>query len=209
MDKIEGALLNAVGERAITYGFNPRPQGQTFVRRMADGQQAFHLAFIEHPSDFDVVGDVAVRFDAVENLINQFHPRLSNRLKLQTYTVGAELGNIAGEGQKRWTVASTDDVLPVADDIVGYFQKVGLPYLETMSSMRNAYRALTLPGSAGWMHSPIHAARAKRIVALAKLLEGSQEMSRRIDENTKFLESTGDSGIQDFKKFAVSISTEN
>jgi ribosomal protein S12 methylthiotransferase accessory factor YcaO len=60
---MQRALLEAVGARITALGFDGKPVGQSFLRRIPDGRVSFHLAFVKHPEDFDVVADVGVRFD--------------------------------------------------------------------------------------------------------------------------------------------------
>jgi hypothetical protein len=205
MKEIQRALLMAVGQRIAAHGFESKPVGQSYLRRSAVGREAFHLAFIKHPRDFDVTADVAVRIDDLEDLVNADNNLLSKKERKQTYSLGAELGNISGERPKRWTVASTADVDPVADQIVARFKTVGLPYLNRASSLEAAYQLLTSPGRGAWLHSPIHASRAKRVVALAKILGRTDELQARVNENIQFLERLNDPGLQEFKQFAEQL----
>jgi len=205
MMEIERALLDAVGARIAADGFESKPVSQSFLRRVPAGRASLHLAFIEHPRDFDVVADVAVRIDDLEDLVNTNNPLLSQKEKGQTYSVGAELGNIAGEGQMRWNVASSADVNQVADQLVAAFKAIGLPYLDRAATPEGAYKLLTSPGREAWLHSPIHASRAKRIVGLAKILGRADELPVRARENLLLLEDTKDLGLQDFMRFVADI----
>lgn len=54
--------------------------------------------------------DVAIRFDKLENLINENNKFLSEREKKATFSIGAELGNIREGRQKRWTVSGEGDI---------------------------------------------------------------------------------------------------
>lgn len=205
MKNIQRALLDAVGVLVSDYGFTSKPSGQSFLRAFPGGRASLHLAFIKHPADFDVVADVAVRFDDLEDMVNATNARLSKAEKKQTYSLGAELGNIAGTGQMRWQVTPDSDVEQVAQRIAGAFTRIGLPYLEAASTLAGAYGLLTTPGKGASLHSPIHASRAKRVVALAKLLGRHEEFESRIAENLKFLEETEDFGLQDFKRFVADV----
>lgn len=205
MKDMQRALLEAVGRRIVALGLEGRPVGQSFLRRFDGGRAAFHMAFVEHPHDFDVVADVAVRFDQVEDLVNGNNTLLSKKEKGQTYSLGAELGNISGQGQLRWNVASVADVERVADQLVESFKAIGLPYLDIVSTMDGAYKALSSPGSAGFLHSPIHGSRAKRVIALAKIVGGPDELAARTSENLQFLETLKDPGLQDLKRFVVGL----
>jgi hypothetical protein len=205
MKEIRRALLMAVGQRVAANGFDSKPITRSFLRRSPVGREAFHLAFINHADDFDVKADVAVRIDDLEDVVNADNTLLSKKERKETYSLGAELENIAGEGPKRWTVASSADVDPVADQIVARFKTVGLPYLNRASSLEAAYQLLTSPGRGAWLHSPIHASRAKRVVALAKILGRTDELQARVNENIQFLERLNDPGLQEFKQFAEQL----
>ena len=89
MKNIQRALLEAVGVRVVGLGFDSKASGQSFLRSIPGGRTSLHLAFIEHPRDFDVVADVAVRFDLLEALVNASNSLLSKREQGQTYSLGA------------------------------------------------------------------------------------------------------------------------
>lgn len=205
MKEIQRALLAAVGSRIAALGFEGKPVGQSFLRRIPDGRVSVHLAFVEHPKDFDVVADVAVRFDRLEELVNANNSLLSKKEKEQTYSLGAELGNISGSGQKRWSVASLADVGRTADQIVDSFKAIGLAYLDKASTMEGAWQLLASPGRDAWLHSPIHASRAKRVVGLASIMGRVNELERLARENAQLLEELKDPGLLDFKRFVASL----
>lgn len=205
MKDIQRALLEAVGVRVVALGFDGKAVGQSFLRRISGGRASLHLAFIEHPKDFDVVADVAVRFDQLEDLVNATNSLLSKREKGQTYSLGAEIGNISGDGQRRWSVASLADVDTVADQVVTSFKEVGLPYLDRASTLEGALRLLTSPGRDAWLHSPIHASRVKRVVGLVKVMGRVDELEARAREGALLLEEIKDPGLLDFKRFVVGL----
>src|SRR5262245_50307534 len=126
-------LLGRVGKRLGEYDFKARPNSNGFERQFGGGRQGFHLAFVKHKVDFDVYADVAIRFDALEDLITATATHLSSKKKIETYSIGATLGNISGESDLCWTVAKWTDVEPVAEAIITSFLRFGLPYLERYS----------------------------------------------------------------------------
>lgn len=205
MKELQSELLEAVGQRIAEYGFKYKASEQAYLRAIPDGRSCLHLAFIRHQHDFDVVADVAVRFDQLEDLVNSSNTLLSKKEKGQTYSLGAELGNISGEGQKRWSLASSSEVERVADQLVECFKAIGLPYLDRASNLEAGYQLLTSPGRDAWLHNPIHTARSKRVVGLAKILGRTDEFAELVSESLQFLEGTKDFGLQDFKRFIASI----
>lgn len=85
------------------------------------------------------------------------------------------------------------------------FKAIGIPYLERASNLEGAYELLTSPGRTAWLHSPVHAAQAKRIVGLAKILGRTDELAVQIDENFQLLEGMKDFGLQDLQRFVAGI----
>jgi len=77
---------------------------------MPGGRQSFHSAFVNHDTDFDVTADVAIRFDAVGDMVNSSETLLSEPEKRGTYTLGTELGNLDGTSHQRWTIEQESDV---------------------------------------------------------------------------------------------------
>jgi hypothetical protein len=101
---------------------------RSFECRRGNVTWHLHLAFITHrDDDFDVVVDVAVE-----------HKRGRERVCI----VGAELGNIRGTGQHRWTVASVDDVPIATQGILDEFSATGLPFLERYSNLPEILRVM-------------------------------------------------------------------
>jgi len=195
----------AVGERLKRFGFNEKPRDQTFYRLIRGGRAAIHLALVPHQDDFDVTVDLAVRLDQVEDLINANNTNLNRREKTQTYTLGAEMGNLLGNAPIRWTVKVAVDVAPVADEIVAKFKVFGDDYLNRAETLEGAFTLLTATGRDGWINSPIPGARAKRIIALAVLLGYSDKLPGLIDENIRMLIETKDFSLQSFRDFVATL----
>ena len=61
IEVLQATLLESVGTKLATHGFKKRV-GQSFLKGYDWGKAAIHLSFIEHPNDFDVTVDVAIRF---------------------------------------------------------------------------------------------------------------------------------------------------
>ncbi|MGH7953764.1 MAG: hypothetical protein ACREFE_17845, partial [Limisphaerales bacterium] len=142
--ELQKKLLNEVAIIVAKHGFSPKPKGQSFRMQKPFGWASFHLSFILHEStDFDVTTDVALRIDAVENLINEDNNLLSNAEKLQTATIGCELGNLSEGQQKRWNIASDNDVELVAESIHDALASVAIPYIERYSNLQEIFAVLS------------------------------------------------------------------
>jgi len=161
MKELRNGLLAQVGDRLRPLGFRPRKSYRDYYRDVGQARQFFQISFINLPSDFDVTANVAVRHHAVEDALNQKRSYLNEAEKKQTATVGAELGNIIGIGQHRWTVAVVDDIPFAADSIASYFERAGLPFLERFTSLEETFRVLRDDGKEAQLICPIPDKRAR------------------------------------------------
>ena len=191
MRELKKDLLSELGRLLAPHGFTKRSKRleQSFRKKVAIGWHFFHVSFIPHKDDFDVTADVAMRVDAVEDLLNQVRKDLSGlpqpkREQKETATIGAELGNIAGTGQRRWTVNSSRDVVPVASDIVEALKEIGLPYLEKYSDLDRLLGSLSRHDRNSWHLVPFDDVRRMVVVAVAHVL-GRKDLTARFAEEGK------------------------
>ncbi|HEU4730474.1 MAG TPA: hypothetical protein VFT22_21395 [Kofleriaceae bacterium] len=205
--ELEQALLQELGRRLVRFGFSSRPKGQTFSRSIDGGRVAVHISFIEHAADVDVTTDVAIRFDAVEDLVHRSDKLLSPKHKAQTYTLGVELGNLERGEPFRLTLATRGDVPHVAEATMTKLESVGLPYIERHSRPETAYDLLSKDDRAVWMHAPIHAERAKRACALLAIMGRQSEIADLAARKRAFLQSINDPGAAAFTRFVAELST--
>ncbi|WP_305910075.1 DUF4304 domain-containing protein [Methylomarinum sp. Ch1-1] len=203
--ELQKNLLSSVGEKLTAFGFGKKAKQQSFYRSIEGGWACVHLSFINHADDFDVTVDVAIRFDEVEDLVNSKNNLLTKKEKERTCTLGIELGNLSVGEQKRWSISSEEQISLVADSILEDFEKFGNPYLLKYSSVNSAYELLSSDEKSVWKHCPFHATRAKKAIAIAKLL-GQSDIQGQISTRKKFLQEMKDFGLSDFVSFANSLS---
>jgi hypothetical protein len=187
-------LFEKVGTALREHGFAGRRRTQNFIKTTPGGRWSFHLAFIAHAADFDVTADVAVGIDALEQLV---HENDEERAR-HSYSLGAELGNVADGRQKRWTVSGVDDLDSVSESIIAAFLQIGLPNLEKFSVPETALEALSGDDTTSWLHSPLHGERAKRALGLAFLLHDRNSFDELAARKTLFLTSRSDFGLPSF-----------
>lgn len=199
--ELERALFEEVSSKIANYGFTGNSRDSCFYKRTSFGRLAFSLAFIRHRDDVDLTVHMAVRFDELENLVNENNQLLSKAQKKGTFSLGIELGNLMEGRPKRWTVASLQDVGPVAQSIINSFLAIGLPYLQKHSDMQTALEVLSGDDKEAWLHSPFHDARAKRAIGLAFLSGDRERFSRLVAAKTEFLTARNDSGLSSFLQF--------
>jgi hypothetical protein len=203
---LQNKLLHEVGGAISEYGFSPKPVGQDFYQKRPFGRASLHLSFIPHDqTDFDVTGDVALRVDAVENLINEDRA-LSKSVKVRTATVGAELGNIERGKFIRYNVADEWDITPAVDGLVSSLVRAGLPYIERCSNLERMLELLASNDSSSWLYSPFPAARCERAIALAFVLGKYERLDLLIEQCESFLRAKNDpGGVRRFQELAAKL----
>lgn len=202
---LQDGFLAALARRMAEHGFESRSRDQAFVRKTPFGQQTFHVSFIKHAHDCDVTADVAIRIDALEDLLNERNEALSKSEKKKTHSMGAELGNISEGQQRRWTLASEDDIPEAVSSTMALFESVGLPYLEKYSNLEQALAALSGDDRPSWLNAPFHDLRAKRAIGLAFVLGHHERLDDLIAAKNRFLKERHDSGLDRFLAFAKDL----
>lgn len=201
-------LLNEVAPRMVAYGFEPKVKGQSVYRKTAEGHWAFHVSFMRHEHDLDVTADMAVRIDAIEDLVNQYDEGLKPSEKRRTTTLGAELGNLSVRAPLKWTLRTTSDVPEVVDDLVRSFGEIGLPYLKSHARIKEAYKLLLSDAPEDRRHAPIIGARYMRVLAASYLLK-SAEFEKLAEEYEVELSKVNDLYSADFKALAAGLIQRN
>lgn len=196
--ELEKDLIKKLAERVGEHEFDTRAKAQSFYKQTPFGRVALHLAFIEHATDFDVTVDIAIRFDALEDIINEGNSHLTASEKRRTFSIGAELGNISEWEPKSWTVRSPADLEEVSRSIMDAFVDIGIPYIEKYSNMETALDALSGDDKATWLLSPFHDYRAKQAICLAFLLGQRDRFFDLVAAKTEFLTSIKHPGLQSF-----------
>jgi hypothetical protein len=164
-----------------------------------------HISFIEHEHDIDATVDVAIRFDAVEELVNRSNGLLTRKEKAETFTMGAELGNLERGMPYRVTVTERSDVERAAEQLLAKIEAVGLPYFELYSRLESAYHVLARDDRDAWVYSPIHAKRATRACALLAVMGRHSEIEELGKQKLAFLASVTDPGSVGFSRFLAEL----
>lgn len=171
LSAVEKHLLGEIGLRLNRSGFNNKRIGQSFRRATSFGWESIHVAFVRHPpADFDVIVNFGIRIDAVQDVILGDDPLLTVSDRKNSATVGCELGNLTGQGQRRWTVSSEEDIPSVAAQIVGECEVSIFPIFEKYASPAAIYADLTQDEMTAELLAPFPASRAKIIEALSTIV---------------------------------------
>jgi hypothetical protein len=135
-------LMELCRERLTQYGFDPKGRGQSVYKTTPFGKWAFHLNYLESVYGLQVIADVAVRFDAVEDLVN-FYPvndLLKDAERRHTFTVGTNFG--VGGRPPQWEIEFEREILEAAASIMELFMTEGIEFLERNSTLEGAFRTL-------------------------------------------------------------------
>lgn len=169
--ELQRQLFDRLGYFMKPHGFIPKPADNSFRSGASFGWASIHLTFIRHPpTDFDVVVGASIRFDAVENMTQDADSLVKPSDRKKSATIGCELGNLLGVGQKRWTVASDGDIGPVASEIVIECEATLLPFIQRYSDLGHVLETLRAGGERAGLISPLEAKRDRTIEALSKML---------------------------------------
>jgi hypothetical protein len=192
------ALLSDLGPKLKSLGFTKK-RGQSFERVTESGRQACHVSFIEHEADFDVTADIAIRFDAVEELLNKGDGLMTKSEKAETFTLGCELGNLTRGEQMRWTVSGPSDIPKVSEAIAAAFESAGMRYFDDLSSMERAFEVLS-DDELGQLHMPIDLRRTQSAIVLAYLLDRG-DLPAMVERKRKYLLSRDEPRMAVFEDF--------
>ena len=199
---LQKELIAQITPQLAEMGFAFKAKTRSFYRDIKGGKQILHLTFINHPGDFDVTADVAVRIDALEDLVNAGNQTISASERALTASVGAELGNISAGQPKRWKVASEADVAHAVSGVLGEFRSTGLPYLERFCSLEEIMSVLAGDDPASRLHSPLHTPRAMRALGAAFLLGRWDRFDEIAETKSRYLAERKDFGLGTYTAFA-------
>jgi hypothetical protein len=203
--RIERYLLGGVAHAYATQGFVLKPDLQLCIRSFNGGWQALHLNFVELSDALGVSADVAIRFDAVENIANAASSLLTNKEKAATATMGCELGRLRDGKGVLLIVRSMEEAADALAQFVELINTVGMSYLDRYSDLNVAYEALVQDRPEGWMHKPGHAERAKRVCAMLVVMGRRAEVAGVAREKLDFMASVGDLSRPLFERFLASV----
>ena len=195
-------LLMGLADQIGTFGFNPKVLGQSFYQVVPTGKWVFHISFIAHKTDFDLTADVAVRVNAIEDIVNEYDTKLTTAEKRKSMTLGGELGNISEGVPRRWTVSSVEDIPAACDGVIKAFQRIGLPFLQKHSDAAAAHRVLVSSRQADLLLAPVLGPRYMRAVASAYVTGNTNEVDALSSRYEAELSETEDLYLEDFQSLA-------
>ncbi len=151
ISELQSKLIDRMKEHLSEWKF---VKGDRTFKKMIDGNVwHFHISCINHSADFDCTGDVAVEFKSE---------------KVRICIVGAELGNIEGVVQKRFSVSNEQQVIESADALYNYFCAVGIPFLHRYNLPSVVVDTLISGGKEALLISPVVSLHKQQIDGLVE-----------------------------------------
>lgn len=199
--RLSNQFLLEIAKHVGKYGFSNKIKEQSFEKKTDFGKVCMHFSFIKFSEYFGITLDVGIRFDDLENLIHETNNLIPQRRKKETYSMGCELGNLSQGKPKCWAIEKDDDIIPVVLEIISFFEKVGIPYLEKYSDMCKAKEALSGDGPSAWLYSAIDNKRAKNAVGLTFLLDNMDAVLALAKIKEQYLKERNDFGLASFQSF--------
>ena len=194
---LKEAFLQELSARLKTFGFSKRFRSQDFLRSFSGGKSVIHVSFIPHRTDVDLIIDLAVRIDEIEDLVNRFDSKLSPKEKRQSMTVGVELGNVSRGHYKRWTLESSESIVPVTESTIEAIREIAFPFFDELTNVRAIRKALAHV-ERGTLLAPIMGPRFMRLAA-ATYLDPDKREKENFADRVSFLEASDDLYAIDFR----------
>lgn len=169
-------------------GYVWRKSYRCFDKKQRDKTRIIGIGVAHYGEVHDVSLNVAIRFDAVEELINSAKGYITAREKARTATLGGELGNIANGVWGSRSVREQGDVDAALGELVPLLLEVGVSYMDRYEDPHAAFAALAGDGREAWLISPIAHARASAAVAMALVLgKETAEIDALVEKKRRYL----------------------
>lgn len=200
------ALMGELALRLATVGFIPMRRDQAFRRGRPDGADIVHLSFVRHPTSFDTTMDVAVRIDAIEEIVGASNAVLSASARKKTATVGVEIGNLSQGSHLAWNIDELTAIDRVALDIFLHVARFGLPFFARFGDIATVTTMLCRDDPEAMRYSPFHHVRASRAVAGLLALGMTGEAREIAGQKVAFMRELQDPNLEFFLTFLRDVS---
>lgn len=195
------ALLGEMAPLLASVGFSPMRRDQAFRRNRPDGADITHISFIRYPTSFDVTTDVAVRIDAIEEIVSASNAVLSASARKKTATIGVEIGNLSQGSHLAWNIDETTAIDRVALDIFLHVERFGLPFFARFGDIASVTTMLCRDDSEAMRYSPFNHVRASRAVAGLLALGMTGEAREIAGQKVAFMRELQDPNLEFFLAF--------
>lgn len=138
-------LDEAFSESSPYIGYRYLKSQRAFRKKMRDQTWSIHFAFLNYGNHLQVTCDVAIRFNCVEDILNESQPHLSAREKKGTFTIGCLLHNWSDEAKFIWRVDRVESVPRVVSEIYRDTETAAIEFFERFGNMEETLKALQDP----------------------------------------------------------------
>lgn len=209
MDKqaLKKKIHQKLFEKLNDHGFNKKVSDNEIKRAFKEGFHIIHLPYLNKTDGFDVVLNVAIRFEKLEDLKHQYREDIGKKRKKQTASLGVEYGNLTGIGQHHWKIRQEEDVDAAVESIFLAIKETMLPYLEEYSNLEFVLEKMMKEEQKEVLKfSPIDYVRAINALGLAVLLNKDETFINTLIENkTNYLKGRDDFQLQKFLEFVEQL----
>lgn len=198
---------------ADDFGYTYVSSEQQYRKTFSGGRTTMHVAFANYSYEMTATVDIAIRLDIVEDVVAR-HSRPGLHLGKQSWTAGAELGNLetstADTPGKRHVIdiCSEGDIPTAVNEMLDIFRRVGIPALEEWKNLNSLLTILRGRDRTSSLISPLIYDRAVVVCALLFVLKRHDEIEEIGFEYLRKLESEKNFQTEAFHEFLDNLLTE-
>jgi hypothetical protein len=197
---LQRSLLDFIKNELGIHKF--RQSHQSFFRSNAIGKEFFQILLGDYRDYIEIEAHVSLRHNRLEELYNIV---LGESPNLETATLGADLGILAGGTKKRWEAADLADIPIVGNEILDLFWNVGIRFLEEYANLERMYDVFVTDGQPTDAYCSIPHIRAQKAVVAAYLLHREDSYFDLIVNKVSYLKGIDNPYIVDFLEFAFEL----
>ncbi|MBN9502283.1 MAG: hypothetical protein BGO01_13455 [Armatimonadetes bacterium 55-13] len=177
LDDLRKRVHGDLACRLAEHGFTTTKSSRVYRKKLPGGHASLRLEVVNHPGiDFDVLGYMGVRIDAVEEMVNVDRPHWSAADLKKTLTVEIEFGNFIRGMGIRHSVENERMADEAAQALYELTVQYGFPYYENFIRPEYAFEVLSQFDEINrGMNCPIAFRRGQRLLALSILLKRELE----------------------------------
>jgi hypothetical protein len=202
---LQDALLDAIGASIVEYGFLPRKRMQRYVRKTEFGKLSYHVNFGPRGAGIVAMSDVAVRFTALEDLVNSVNTEMLKAQRRDTYSVAQEVGALLGERWLEWDLDVPEKAPQVARSMMAAFEQGALPFLNRYSDMNRVFEVLAAAGPEAEFIVRLPSRQAKNAIALAYLFSARPRFDELVSLYRTRLQQSGDPNLPSFDRLVSEL----
>lgn len=185
---LEKGLLSGLEGELKSKGFKRKLT--TFSQATAWGSNMLHLAIRSRADGIEVSMDLAVRHDALETLVFQPDPLISEKEKVGIATLGADVGYLTQGKIAPWRLSSEFMIEGTTAAIAQVADLVAFPFFERFNSLEAILDLLSRDDLEADHMCPLSWERARRALGAAYLLGRREQFHDLMQAKSNYMERT-------------------